>query len=595
MKRVVCYLFFFLALISNLTGCSEDTKAPVVDETGPEVELYVPRSIEPATTTIADSVDVYVGARDVGAGGAAGSVTSVDLYFKPPAPGETVHIGSVGTPISIESVPDSATRETIRQQLPAGWNLYTRRWYTGPTPLPPIGTPIRSGTYVQIFAVATDLAGNQGRTADPVRVVIFNEGENLKPPIACFTLSPPTAEVGTEFVFDPTCTSDEIDTGDAQHNIRVRWDFDGNANNGWDLDWSADRRADEVIRRVFDRQGIYTIRMEAHNSYLVDSIDVAEDRTIRVTPAGGAPDPPDPDENYVDIPSGVYPISKPDSSFVLDNIARPVDFSERPFHYAEIKNSYRICKYEVSNFWYLQYLEAELAADDPEIQFLSQAIWSRDETGAAPVLYCELSQSRIYYSLDEERFLIAPGFEDHPVTGVTWDGANAYALAYGLRLPSEAEWEVAARGMEGDLDYPFPGGVNLQRSEGRFRVNFLDARETSDPFRNGTTPVGFYDGRLYAGFQTVDTRSSFGCFDMAGNVAEWVNDWFDSYNYDRVLEYGEIVPDPQGPNLGIFKVARGGSYIGTRVDCRATARRGYEPEEYGTSIGFRCAFNPLGK
>jgi formylglycine-generating enzyme required for sulfatase activity len=443
---------------------------------------------------------------------------------------------------------------------------------------------------VQLFATATDLAGNRSRTESLVPVAIFNEGEDLQCPDPVFTVTPTTAPQGTEFVFDPTYTSDQINE-DVE--IRVRWDFDGIVENGWTVDWDQDARASDVIRRVFDLQGVYTIRMEAHNSYLPDCIIEAPQRQIRVTPPGGEPDPPDPIENYMDVSVGIYPISKPDSTFVLDGARLGVDLAELPAHFADIRREFKISKYEVSNRWYLAYVDsqlAELEPPGPAIQFVAQAIWSRDTLGTEPppppVLYCQLAESRIFYSLDEERFVIEAGFEDHPVTGVTWDGANAYALTYGMRLPTEAEWEVAARGTNAELDYPFPGGIDLRADEGRVRVNYLDARRTGDPFVNGTTPVGFYNGQIYEGFQTVDTRSEFGCFDMAGNVAEWVNDWFGAYRSGTDI-------DPQGPPLGVFKVVRGGSHTGTRVDCRATARRGYAPGEYGTAVGFRCAFNPL--
>jgi formylglycine-generating enzyme required for sulfatase activity len=100
------------------------------------------------------------------------------------------------------------------------------------------------------------------------------------------------------------------------------------------------------------------------------------------------------------------------------------------------------------------------------------------------------------------------------VTYVTWYGANAYANYYGYRLPTVFEWEKAARGQDGRA-YPF---IHEPTSE---RANY---HHSHDPFdkANGTTPVGFYNGEKQGDFQTFNSPSPYGCYDMAGNVAEWL-------------------------------------------------------------------------
>lgn len=119
-----------------------------------------------------------------------------------------------------------------------------------------------------------------------------------------------------------------------------------------------------------------------------------------------------------------------------------------------------------------------------------------------------------------QMFGVKPGYENHPMTLVTWFGAQAYCAFYGWRLPSELEWEKAARGTD---NRPFPWGYEI----GPENVNFYASR---DPFerlagkQGDTTPVGFYNGRVYDGYQTADSPSPYGLYDMAGNVWQWTGD-----------------------------------------------------------------------
>lgn len=170
-----------------------------------------------------------------------------------------------------------------------------------------------------------------------------------------------------------------------------------------------------------------------------------------------------------------------------------------------------------------------------------------------------------------------PRFESRPVAWVDWEMAQAYCQWAGRRLPSEAEWEKAARGLEGNR---FPWG---QAPPDGHLVNFADdtleedwADETVDDGFEYSSPVGSYPAGA----------SPFGAFDMAGNVWEWTADWYDPGWYlDRSGE------DPQGPPSSPTgsRSVRGGSFLSVASNVRTTYRYGYGPDTNAADLGFRCA------
>ena len=185
-------------------------------------------------------------------------------------------------------------------------------------------------------------------------------------------------------------------------------------------------------------------------------------------------------------------------------------------------------------------------------------IQTQNESRDAPIIY------------DGATYTIGAGLSQHPVYGVTWYGAREYCEAAGRRLPTEAEWERAARADDGRI---YPWGNTWDNALAKTRL-----------------PRDAPPGSLQVGSLALGA-SVYGVYDMAGNVAEWVSDYYSERHYETQARQGNAV-NPSGPLVGQQKALRGGSWDGLPFFSRSVHRQSARPDEFLRWIGFRCVEDP---
>jgi len=187
------------------------------------------------------------------------------------------------------------------------------------------------------------------------------------------------------------------------------------------------------------------------------------------------------------------------------------------------------------------------------------------EIAAGDYVFVPLDDPAARFTFDGTALARRPGYENHPMTLVSWFGARGYCEFIGGRLPTELEWEKAARGPEDDR--PFPWGYDIARENANAYAS-RDPFEDMGSFGSRTSPVGFYNGRTYDGYVTIDSVSPYGLYDMAGNVWQWTGDVYEGQHY---------------------RYLRGGSKDTYEMDLRLWVRNNATPTYVSPGVGFRCA------
>ncbi len=229
----------------------------------------------------------------------------------------------------------------------------------------------------------------------------------------------------------------------------------------------------------------------------------------------------------------------PAGEFIMGTDGANDNPNQKPKHRVFL-NTYRIAKYEVTNEQYIAFFM--------DGGYKKKELWTADG-----------------WQFVQENEVTHPagwkvrGFEDlrKPVVGVSWHEADAFAKWIGMRLPTEAEWEKAARGTDGRL-YPWGNEFDATR---------VFYKAIARPLKVGSFPKG---------------ASPYGILDMAGNLWEWVADWYDEDYYGK-----SPAKAPKGPDTGELKVARGGGWGCNRRQMQCAYRRYENPIWRRLDIGFR--------
>ncbi|MFO8035898.1 MAG: SUMF1/EgtB/PvdO family nonheme iron enzyme [Anaerolineales bacterium] len=259
-------------------------------------------------------------------------------------------------------------------------------------------------------------------------------------------------------------------------------------------------------------------------------------------------------------------------------------------HMTDIAYDYEIMVTDVTNEQYAQFLNSalgdgsislgEVEVEEGESTHTEYGIYGyypgdpfygyehEEKIEAGNKLYVPVNEEGLRLRRDGEEFSAIREYGNHPMTMVTWFGAQAYCQYYGWRLPKEWEWEKAARGTEIVNGYglPFPWGTEIEGNYANYYSSF-DLFEKIFGKLGNTTPVGLYNGKAYGDFQTRDQASPYGLYDMAGNVWQWMGNVYEKQHY---------------------RYMRGGSFYSYEVDLRVWKRNSAGPTYYAPDVGFRC-------
>lgn len=237
--------------------------------------------------------------------------------------------------------------------------------------------------------------------------------------------------------------------------------------------------------------------------------------------------------NFVYIEGGTFLMGNRDANEKDDNIAHTVFIS-----------SFNLNKYEVTNKEYCKFLNAKEISSNDILEYIDM------ESN-----YCKIV-------LEKKQYKVLHGYEDYPVVSVSWFGADAYCRWVGGRLPTEAEWEYAAKGGSKQKKFNYSGGYEIDKYAW---------------YKNNTNALS-----------KIGTRypNSLGLYDMSGNAAEWCSDYYEFKNF---INNTTVVNNPKGARKGNSKIYKGGAWSDDKIYCQVFYRNTTSPYRKTEFIGFRVA------
>ncbi len=331
------------------------------------------------------------------------------------------------------------------------------------------------------------------------------------------------------------------------------------------------------------------------------------------------------DDGHTPIPPGMALI--PAGEFQMGDTFSDGQSQERPVHTVYV-DAFYMDSCEVTNQQYADGLNWAKNQGNL-ITVTSNVVYKYGSGTSYP--YCDTTASSSYSGIiwngSTQTFSVTSGKANHPMVMVSWYGSVAYAnwrsgmqgkpLCYdlstwtcnfgsGYRLPTEAEWEKAARGGTPGHRFPWSDQDTIQHARANYYSSTDNSYDTSPtrgihplwgvwPYHH-TSPVGFFTGALQykadwgwpgspTSYQTTNGANGYGLYDMAGNVFEWCNDWYGSTYYSS-----SPYNNPHGPISGTHRVVRGGWWGDMAAYfCRVAYRNNLTPAYRSGSGGFRCA------
>jgi len=238
------------------------------------------------------------------------------------------------------------------------------------------------------------------------------------------------------------------------------------------------------------------------------------------------------------------------------------DDDEKPAHSVTLSD-FKIGRYEITTSQFVQFLNSRKLTSGGTCMTYSGSSFDMLEPNA----------KSIYYSTDDACWYPVSGYETHPMTNVTWYGANEFCRWAGGHLPTEAEWEYAARGGKSSAGYMYSGGNVSSDVAWYFATT------------NDQTGIEYF-AQIGGG----KSPNELGIYDMSGNVWEWCADWYATYPSAAQTDPAGLSDDEAEDADITKKVRRGGGWADTSVKkLRVSSRAANTPKSYAGSVGFRFA------